>query len=89
MSEDELAAALGYATTLSEGMLPKDDLSTEEGEAAAPEEEVPTEPEMEETPEAPTEEVSPEKDPANEAQNEEIRALWQEIGRLKGESKEK
>lgn len=33
MSDDDIAAALGFASTIQEGMLPQDDMTTAEGEA--------------------------------------------------------
>ena len=97
LSDDDIAAALGYATTLSEPLLPQDEMTTAEDEAVetadeSPETEEVADEALEEEPvEEPVEEVSSEeteKDPEKEVMKGEIRELWQEIGRLKGGSKQ-
>lgn len=88
LEDDDIASAMGFATTLSEPLIPMDEETMMEGEVEeAPQEEtepMEEEPEMEE-PEGEVSSGNSEHDAVMEAMTEEIRALWQEIGRLKGE----
>ena len=60
LSDDDIAASLGYATSLSEPLIPMDEMSVEEGE------------EVEAETEVPQEEPAPEEPPAEEVAEEEV-----------------
>ncbi len=72
MTDDDVAASLGFITTLSESMLPQDTMDTAEDEAV----------------EAPVEDTAPPAAPAperDEAQDAEIQAIRDELDELKAE----
>lgn len=81
MTDDDIAASLGFVTTLSEQMLPQDDMTTAEGEEMETPEDAPAEPEAEEEP---GEMEEPEENEMGEDEkDEEIQRLKAEIYDLK------
>lgn len=86
MSDDDIAAALGFATTMGEQVMPQDDMPEEEGmEEANMEEEAPgMGEEVVEEPVAGVEEVI-ETPTQDDVQDQEIKAIRMELERLKGE----
>lgn len=89
LSDDDLAASLGFITTLGEKMLPPPQEEMAEEEMMEEPIEEDKEMEDEETEEeVPAEEPTDEHMAQMERQDKEIRALWEEIGKLKGEKTE-
>lgn len=97
LSDDDIAAALGFHTTLSEPLLPMDETDTAEDEAVETADESPetamaadeeTEGEQEEEPEKPPKEEGGEKketEDRDDAQDEEIASILEELETLQKE----
>jgi TolA-binding protein len=82
LSDDDIAAALGFTTTLSEPLIPEDEMTTAEGEAVETADESP------ETEMAADEELEEEEpDPELDAMEDEIADIRAELEALKDETK--
>lgn len=78
LSDDDIAAALGWHTTLSEPLLPMDEMTTAEGEAVETADESP------ETAKAATDaELEDEPEDPDKAQDDEIAEIRKELEELK------
>lgn len=75
MTDDDIAASLGFITTLSQQMLPQDDMTTAEGEEMETPEDAPIEPMAEKEPEEEKDETELE----IEAIRKELEALKEEV----------